>query len=50
MPCIRGCWNNMCIYNRSGCYCDADEVEIDEYGTCLVMDESKEEATDEVVD
>lgn len=39
MPSIRTCWNERCKYNRSGCYCDADEVEIGANHECLTYEE-----------
>ena len=34
MPCIKGRKNVNCEYNSNGCYCDAPEIDIDEYGEC----------------
>ena len=34
MPWIKTCRNEKCEYNRNGCYCDAPEIDIDEYGDC----------------
>ena len=34
MPCIRSCWNDKCEYNRGGCYCDAEDIEIGTSGSC----------------
>ena len=43
MPCIKTCWNDKCKYNRGGCYCDADDIEIDFDGTCLTFEQKQEE-------
>ena len=37
MPCIKTCWNTNCEYNRSGCYCDAYDIEIDTDGNCMTF-------------
>jgi hypothetical protein len=34
MPCIRSCRNEDCAFNRGGCYCDVDDIEIGSDGTC----------------
>ena len=46
MPWIKGCKNEKCEYNRSGCYCDAIEVDIDEYGECETFCRKEEESKD----
>lgn len=47
MPCIKGCKNEKCEYNSNGCYCEATEVEIDEYGDCATFWAMQEESEDE---
>lgn len=37
MPSIKTCWNTSCEYNRSGCYCDAYDIEIDTDGNCMTF-------------
>ena len=44
MPSIMSCWNEACEYNRGGCYCDADDIEIDFDDTCLTFEQKLEEA------
>ena len=43
MSCIKGCKNEKCTYNSHGCYCEATEVEIDEYGECETFLPKQEE-------
>ena len=46
MPCIKTCKNEKCEYNSNGCYCDAAEIDIDEYGECETFWPKQEEAED----
>lgn len=46
MPNIRTCRNEKCEYNINGCYCDALEVEVDEFGSCETFDTKWEDNED----
>ena len=47
MPYIRTCRNKRCEYNSNGCYCDAIEVEVDDFGCCETFEYEQEDAKDD---
>ena len=34
MPRVRRCWVGSCAFNVEGCFCDNDEIDINQYGAC----------------